>query len=101
MGRMLEIRMLDKTVISSRENERLILTSQNVNSLTISMWVRSIKPCRMREEKRGKAFTKKVKLRARIVVFGLDSYIFCIWSFYGAAFVYAIRLFLFWRRSRR
>lgn len=32
---------------------------------------------------------------------GLDSYIFCIWSFYGAVFVYAIRLFLFWRRSRR
>jgi len=32
---------------------------------------------------------------------GLDVYIFCIWSFCGAAIIYVIRLFLFRRKSRR
>jgi len=31
---------------------------------------------------------------------GLDAYIFCIWSFYGAAIIYVIRLGLIWRKSR-
>ena len=31
---------------------------------------------------------------------GLDSYIYCIWSFYGAAIIYVIRLVLIWRKSR-
>jgi len=31
---------------------------------------------------------------------GLDSYIFCIWSFFGAAIIYVIRLVLIWRKSR-
>jgi membrane-bound metal-dependent hydrolase YbcI (DUF457 family) len=32
------------------------------------------------------------------VLAGLDSYVFCIWSFFGAAIIYAIRLFLLWRK---
>jgi len=31
---------------------------------------------------------------------GLDSYIYCIWSFYGAAIIYIIRLILIWRKNR-
>ncbi len=34
------------------------------------------------------------------ILSGLDSYIFCIWSFFGAVIVYLIRLFLIWRKSR-
>jgi hypothetical protein len=33
------------------------------------------------------------------ILAGLDSYIFCIWAFFGAVIVYIIRLFLFWRKS--
>jgi membrane-bound metal-dependent hydrolase YbcI (DUF457 family) len=32
------------------------------------------------------------------VLAGLDSYVFCIWSFFGAAIIYAIRLILLWRK---
>jgi membrane-bound metal-dependent hydrolase YbcI (DUF457 family) len=32
------------------------------------------------------------------VLAGLDSYVFCIFAFFGAAIIYAIRLFLFWRK---
>ena len=32
---------------------------------------------------------------------GLDAYILCIWGFFGAVIVYGVRLFLFWRKSRR
>ena len=32
------------------------------------------------------------------VLAGLDSYVLGIWSFFGAAIIYAIRLFLFWRK---
>jgi hypothetical protein len=31
---------------------------------------------------------------------GLDSYIICIWSFFGAAIVYGVRLALIWRKSK-
>ena len=31
---------------------------------------------------------------------GLDSYIFCIWSFLGAAIIYIIRLILVWKKTR-
>jgi len=31
---------------------------------------------------------------------GLDAYVCCIWSFFGAAIVYIIRLVLIWRKSR-
>jgi len=31
---------------------------------------------------------------------GLDSYIYCIWAFYGAAIIYIIRLILIWKKSR-
>jgi membrane-bound metal-dependent hydrolase YbcI (DUF457 family) len=31
---------------------------------------------------------------------GLDAYIYCIWSFYGAAIIYVIRLVLIWRKTR-
>jgi membrane-bound metal-dependent hydrolase YbcI (DUF457 family) len=31
---------------------------------------------------------------------GLDSYIFCIWSFVGAAIIYGIRLVLAWKKTR-
>ena len=31
---------------------------------------------------------------------GLDSYIFCIWSFVGAAIIYIIRLILVWKKTR-
>jgi membrane-bound metal-dependent hydrolase YbcI (DUF457 family) len=31
---------------------------------------------------------------------GLDSYIFCIWSFVGAAIIYIIRLVLVWKKTR-
>jgi membrane-bound metal-dependent hydrolase YbcI (DUF457 family) len=31
---------------------------------------------------------------------GLDAYIFCIWSFVGAAIIYVVRLVLFWRKTR-
>ena len=34
------------------------------------------------------------------ILAGLDSYIICIWSFFGAAVLYVVRLFLFWRKSR-
>jgi len=30
---------------------------------------------------------------------GLDSYIFCIWCFLGAAIIYIIRLALIWRKN--
>ena len=33
------------------------------------------------------------------ILAGLDSYIFCIWVFFGAVIVYIIRLFLIWRKS--
>ena len=32
---------------------------------------------------------------------GLDSYIICIWSFFGAVIIYIIRLFLIWRKCAR
>ena len=31
---------------------------------------------------------------------GLDSYIYCIWSFLGAAIIYIIRLILIWKKTR-
>ena len=31
---------------------------------------------------------------------GLDSYMYCIWSFFGAAIIYIIRLILVWKKSR-
>ena len=31
---------------------------------------------------------------------GLDAYIYCIWSFFGAAIIYVIRLVLIWRKTR-
>ncbi len=31
---------------------------------------------------------------------GLDSYIYCIWSFYGAAAISIIRLLLIWKKTR-
>jgi len=31
---------------------------------------------------------------------GLDSYMYCIWSFYGAAIIYIIRLILVWKKTR-
>ena len=31
---------------------------------------------------------------------GLDAYILCIFSFFGAAIIYAIRLVYFWRKTR-
>jgi hypothetical protein len=34
------------------------------------------------------------------VLAGLDSYIFCIWCFFGAIIVYIVRLLLIWRKSR-
>jgi membrane-bound metal-dependent hydrolase YbcI (DUF457 family) len=34
------------------------------------------------------------------ILAGLDPYIFCIWSFFGAIIVYIVRLFLIWRKSR-
>ena len=34
------------------------------------------------------------------ILAGLDSYIFCIWTFFGAVILYIIRLFLIWRKSR-
>jgi membrane-bound metal-dependent hydrolase YbcI (DUF457 family) len=33
------------------------------------------------------------------ILAGLDSYIFCIWCFFGAPIIYIIRLLLFWRKS--
>jgi membrane-bound metal-dependent hydrolase YbcI (DUF457 family) len=33
------------------------------------------------------------------VLAGLDSYVLCVWSFFGAAIIYAIRLFLLWRKK--
>ncbi len=33
------------------------------------------------------------------VLAGLDAYIFCIWSFFGAIIVYIVRLLLIWRKS--
>jgi hypothetical protein len=32
------------------------------------------------------------------VLAGLDSYVLCIWSFFGAAIIYAIRLAVFYRK---
>jgi hypothetical protein len=34
------------------------------------------------------------------VLAGLDSYVFCLWCFFGALVVYIVRLILFWRKSR-
>jgi hypothetical protein len=34
------------------------------------------------------------------ILAGLDSYIFCIWCFFGAIIVYLVRLLLIWRKSR-
>ena len=34
------------------------------------------------------------------ILAGLDSYIFCIWAFFGAVIIYIIRLVLIWRKSR-
>jgi len=31
---------------------------------------------------------------------GLNAYIYCIWSFYGAAIIYIIRLVLIWKKTR-
>ena len=32
---------------------------------------------------------------------GLDSYVFCIFTFFGAVIIYIIRLFLIWRKSKK
>ena len=34
------------------------------------------------------------------ILAGLDAYILCMWTFFGAAIVYIIRLVLIWRKSR-
>jgi len=34
------------------------------------------------------------------ILVGLDSYIYCIWSFYGAVAIYIIRLILVWKKAR-
>ena len=35
------------------------------------------------------------------ILAGLDSYIICIWSFFGAIIIYSIRLFIIWRKFRK
>ena len=32
---------------------------------------------------------------------GLDSYVFCVFAFFGAVIIYAIRLFIIWRESKK
>ena len=34
------------------------------------------------------------------ILAGIDSYIFCIWSFFGALIIYISRLLLIWRKSQ-
>ena len=34
------------------------------------------------------------------ILAGLDSYIICIWSFFGAVIIYIIKLFRIWRKSK-
>ena len=36
----------------------------------------------------------------RSVAGGLDVYLFCVWCFIGAAIIYGVRLYLFWRKQR-
>lgn len=38
-------------------------------------------------------------LLATGILAGLDSYIICIWTFFGAIIIYIIRLFLIWKKS--
>ncbi|HER54282.1 MAG TPA: hypothetical protein ENO13_00065 [Candidatus Bathyarchaeota archaeon] len=35
------------------------------------------------------------------ILAGLDSYIFCIWSFFGAIILYGARLLLIWKNNRK